>query len=324
MTTAPPIASTGRIRTPDARADHAIRPGGLEEVLAVASSAGTVIFLMCAWVLLQLLVLGGLAEARSQHLLYNQYRSELAAATAPTGELDYNNNPIAPGSPVALLTIPQLGIEQVVVDGTEPGDLLAGPGHLRDSPMPGQQGYSVVMGRGATYGAPFGENLLQLVGIDRFPHEISRLSKGDTIQVRNAEAKVTYTVVDVRRAGDRIPPLTAGANGRLVLVSSEDRNLLSGLRPQSAVYVDADTAKATPAGPTGGVLPAAEEPMGRDTSGLPTLVLLLALVVGLAAAVSWAQQRFRGVLVWLVAAPVAIALAWALTDQVMRLLPNLM
>jgi hypothetical protein len=29
-------------------------------------------------------------------------------------------------------------------------------------------------------------------------------------------------------------------------------------------------------------------------------------------------------LVWLVATPVTIALAWAVTDQVMRLLPNLM
>ena len=53
-------------------------------------------------------------------------------------------------------------------------------------------------------------------------------------------------------------------------------------------------------------------------------MLLLAFVAGLVLAVSVARRHLRGALVWLVAAPVAIALAWAVTDQVMRLLPNLM
>ena len=53
-------------------------------------------------------------------------------------------------------------------------------------------------------------------------------------------------------------------------------------------------------------------------------VLLLAFLAGLGLAVSVARRRFHAALVWLVAAPVAIALAWAVTDQVMSLLPNLM
>jgi len=36
-----------------------------------------------------------------------------------------------------------------------------------------------------------------------------------------------------------------------------------------------------------------------------------------------ARQRYSAVLVWVVASPVAIALAWQTTDVVMRLLPNL-
>lgn len=294
-----------------ARPRHQIRPGDPEETMAIASSATAVIAIVCAWMLLQLLVLGGLAEQRSQHLLYAQFRSELAQATAPTGELDFNQKPIVPGSPVALLSIPKLGTEQVVVDGTASGDLMAGPGHLRTTPMPGAAGISVVMGRGSTYGAPFGD--------------LDKLTKGDVIEVRNAGAKVSYTVQDVRAAGDPIPAAPTGATaGRLTLVSARGGGPLSALRPGSAVYVDALTDKATPAGPVAAALPPAEQAMARDTAALPLLVLLLAALAGLVLAVSIARRHVRAVLVWTCAAPVAIALAWAVTDQVTRLLPNLM
>ena len=64
--------------------------------------------------------------------------------------------------------------------------------------------------------------------------------------------------------------------------------------------------------------------MQHDNRALPLLALLLAFVAALVLAVSVARRHIRGALVWLVATPVAIALAWAVTDQVMRLLPNLM
>ena len=65
-----------------------------------------------------------------------------------------SGRPSPVGEPVALLSIPRLGISQVVVEGTASGDTLAGPGHLRDTVLPGQVGTSVVYGRAATYGAP--------------------------------------------------------------------------------------------------------------------------------------------------------------------------
>lgn len=293
------------------QAGRQIRPGDAEETLAIASSATTVIVLVCAWMLLQMLVLGGLSEQRSQHLLYSQYRSELAQATAPTGELDYNGNPIAAGSPVAIITVPKLDLQQVVVDGTASGDLLAGPGHMRSTPMPGQAGISVVMGRGSTYGAPF--------------RDLAKLVKGDQITVQNASGLVTYTVTDVRQAGDPIPTAPTGATaGRLTLVSAEGHGFLSALRPRSAIYVDADTTKATGVGVVAAGLPSSEQVMARDTSSLPMLVLLLAVLAGFVLVVSILRRHIRAILVWTVATPVAIALAWAVTDQVMRLLPNLM
>jgi sortase A len=256
-------------------------------------------------------VLGRVSEARAQHLLYSRYRTELATETAPMSALDYNDKPVAPGSPVALLTIPVLGLSQVVVDGTASGDLLDGPGHLRTTPLPGSAGASVVMGRSTTYGAPFSG--------------IATLHAGDTVNVVGAQGRVTYTVTDVRRAGDPIPALPSGDRaGRLVLATADGSGFLSALRPRDVVYVDADTTKAFPSGQAYPSVPQAENAMQNDPSAWPLLVLLLAVLAGLVLGVSIARRHLRTSVVWLEATPVAIALAWAVTDQVMRLLPNLM
>jgi sortase A len=288
-----------------------LAPGGFDERLSLASSACAVLALVCGWMLLQLLVLGGLSHTRDQTLLYSKFRSELAQATAPTGELDYNGNAVQPGAPVALLTIPEIGLRQVVVDGTASGDLTAGPGHLRDTPLPGQVGWSWVFGRGSIYGAPF--------------RKIADLSTGDPVTVLTGQGKVDYAVLDVRRAGNPVPSLPTGSTGGLLtLVTADSHGFLSALRASSPVYVDLTTDKALPDGPVASAVPASELVMARDTSSLPILTLLLAVLTGLVFAITAARRHFRAALVWLVSMPVGIALAWAVTDQVTRLLPNLM
>ncbi|WP_180936053.1 hypothetical protein [Nocardioides ungokensis] len=56
---------------------------------------------------------------------------------------------------------------------------------------------------------------------------------------------------------------------------------------------------------------------------MPLLALDLALLLALTLGVIAARQRWSTALVWVVASPLAIALSWASTDVVMRLLPNL-
>ncbi len=151
----PTLAPPARPQPPHGRP---IRPGEAAETLYLFSSACTIVALICLWMLLQMIVLGRFSEARAQHLLYTEYRSELATETAPTGALDYDGKPVVAGSPVALMSIPAIGLHDVVVvDGTTSGNLLDGPGHLRTTPLPGNVGTSLVMGRSTTYGAPFGE-----------------------------------------------------------------------------------------------------------------------------------------------------------------------
>ena len=277
---------------------------GAEATSSVLSSAFTMIALVCLWMVAQLLFLGGIAQGRDQDLLYQQFRGELAGATAPTG-------PIVPvGDPVALLRIPELGLEQVVVEGTASGDTLAGPGHRRDTPLPGQVGTSVVYGRATTYGGPFAD--------------LPTLRVGDRITAVVGQGKVRFTVSGVRRAGDPLPQPVADGAARLTLVTAEGSGRLGAISPETVVYVDADAKKAFPAPPgRPAAVPDPEQSMASDEGALPLLALCLALLLAVTLGVVAARQRWSTALVWVVACPLALALSWATTDVVMRLLPNL-
>ena len=261
--------------------------------------------LVCLWVLAQVMLLSGFSQARDQELLYTQLREDIAAATASIGPTT------PPGEPVALLSIPRLRVSQVVVEGTASGDTLAGPGHLRKTVLPGQVGTSVVMGRAVTYGAPFGE--------------LDQLAVGDEIKVVMAQGEVSFDVVNIRRAGDPYSqPLAPGA-ARLTLQTAEGEGRLAALTASEVLHVDADAPKGfvPPAG-LPNVVPDSEQVMARDTGAFPLLALHLALLLAVTLGVVIARQRWSAALVWVIAAPVALALAWSTTDVVMRLLPNVM
>ena len=116
----------------------------------------------------------GRIEQRSQHALLTTFRARLHI-----GQFDAPSAPVASG-PVAVLTIPAIGVHQAVVQGSSPGDLKQGPGHLPGSPLPGEYGNAVILGHRLTYGAPF-ENLDQL-------------ARGDHIFVDTGQGRFAYTV----------------------------------------------------------------------------------------------------------------------------------
>jgi len=277
-----------------------------EQALSVASTAAVMCCLVAGWMLAQMLLLGGLAQARTQAGLYDEFRAQVASATAPLG-------PVVPvGEPVALMSVPRLGMEQVVVEGTASGDLLAGPGHLRSTVLPGQLGTSAVFARGTTYGAPFAG--------------IGELRRGDRITVVTAQGEKAFAVIGVRRAGDPLPQPRPAEAARLVLVSSEGNGgRLPSLTADEVVYVDAEAEEGFPLPPGApGAVPDSEQAMGTEPGAMPLLALCLGLLLAMAFAVAAARQRFHAAVVWIVTAPVVIALAWVTTDVVMRLLPNLM
>ena len=273
---------------------------------AVAISAMLVVASLCGWLLLQVLVLGGLEESRAQNVLYSQLREQLADQTAPTG------GAIEPGSPMAVLAIPTLGLQQVVVEGTASGDLQAGPGHRRDTVLPGQAGVSLLYGRAANYGGPF--------------RSVTTLRAGDGIRVTTGQGEFIYRVDGVRRAGDPMPAALVSGGGRLTLVTIEGNGVLGAVSPTDTVYVDATLQAAAVTGPVGrpAAVPEAEKALAPDTSVLPQLALamqgLLLAVVGAVAL----RRRLPGRVAWTIAVPVLVALAWAVVDAAAQLLPNLL
>jgi sortase A len=81
--------------------------------------------------------LSAVQEARSQKILYQRLQGELAQINGQVAPL----GPTQPGSPIAILDIPTIGIhDMVVVEGTSPENLTLGPGHLRDTRIQGRPG----------------------------------------------------------------------------------------------------------------------------------------------------------------------------------------
>ena len=250
-----------------------------------------------------LLVLSPIEQSNDQDRLYAQLREELAAATAPTGGL------IDAGSPVALLTIPGLSFNQVVVEGTSPGDLRVGPGHRRDTPLPGQAGVSLLYGRSATFGAPFAQ--------------IDRLRPGDRVSVTTGQGDFTYRVLDVRHDGDPVPPQLAKGAGRLTMETSSGAD---PLQHGDTVFVDADLIDKAAPTPSGRpvVIPPEESAMASDPNAAVPLVLWLQALALLLAAVVWARWRWGARESALVGIPLVLAVVWNVYGAVADLLPNLL
>ena len=168
---------------------------------------------------------------KAQLNAYDALRVELAKGTAPNGPTMPNNQaqPLPMGAPVAVLSIPAIGLRTVVLQGTTSSVLEDGPGHLRTTVMPGQAGVSVILGRQTAYGGPFGA--------------LASLVPGDSIKVVTGQTVASYTVIDLRRAGDPLPPAPASGAGRMILVTADG----APLAPSGVLYVDADeTSKPQP------------------------------------------------------------------------------
>jgi LPXTG-site transpeptidase (sortase) family protein len=261
----------------------------------------------------ELTVLGNLRHDRDQAQLAGRFRIELAQGPdfglAPVGPLDDANKPLAAGAPVALLEIPSLGLREVVGEGTSSGTTMSGPGHRRDTPLPGQVGISVIVGRRATYGGPF--------------KSISHLRAGDKITVTTGQGKHSFVVFAVRRAGDPVPPVLSRGEGRLSLVTSDG----PALAPTDVLRVDAKlvtAAQPRPAQLPSGALPPADALMAGDSSGLLDVVGWSVLLVAGAVAIVWVRFRTGLWQAWVIGVPVLVTLGLNVSDQIAALLPNLL
>ena len=250
-----------------------------------------------------------LRHSRDQTLLYEQFRYSLADATAPVGQVDPEGELYPLGTPVALVSIPSIGVNEVVLEGTSSRTMLSGPGHRRDTALPGQTGSAVIMGRQGSYGGPF--------------RHITALAKGDTITTTTGQGIATYTVDAVRYAGDPQPLAPDAGKGRLTLVTASGPTFL----PSGVVRVDATLTSAPFQTPAPvllvGSLGDDEMALGHDESGLLPLLLILELAVVAVLVFTLALRRWGRWHTWVVAVPVTIVIGCTIAEQVTVLLPNL-
>ena len=147
---------------------------------------------------------------------------------------------------------------------------MFGPGHLRSTVLPGQEGTSVILGRAAAYGGPFGD--------------LGHIPIGSTITTTTGVGTVEFKVIDVRQAGSALPPVLQAGQARLTLVSAAGA-ALSSWRRQGGRRCRGPGRAGVP--PGGDDRASGEQPMGAGTGGLFPLVLLLQSLIIVVAGAAW-------------------------------------
>ena len=254
-------------------------------------------------------VLSQLQHLVSQQMLHNQFKQQLADGTAPVSEGDFDDRLLPNGTPLAIIDIPQIGVHEVIVEGTSGDTLKAGPGHRRDTVLPGQQGVSVLLGRAAAFGGPFGR--------------IQELAPGDSFVVRTGQGEQVFEVIGVRYAGDPTPASPKAGESRLMLQTARGPAFI----PDGIAYVDAQLRSEVQASgqrqTTFTALPVQDKPMATDTSTVWALVFALQFLLVAQFAAVWSFRRLGAQKTWVVFVPVGVLAVLYVTNQLTLLLPNL-
>jgi len=113
------------------------------------------------------------------------------------------------GQPLGRIRMRSIGVNSVVVAGTDTSSLRRGPGHYPGTPLPGARGTVAIAGHRTTYGAPF--------------RRLDKLNPGDRIEVSMPYGRFVYSV-ERRRI---VPPTATWVTQRV----RYDRLVLSACHP---------------------------------------------------------------------------------------------
>jgi LPXTG-site transpeptidase (sortase) family protein len=278
--------------------------------MQLARAAFVFVCILSLGLAFELTIMSAYQQRAAQQRLFDRFRKELATGVAPIGPSGHDGTAVALGAPVAYLEVPSIGLRQVVVEGTTSGNLATAPGHRRDTPLPGQAGTSLVVGRLSAYGGPFAR--------------VHELKPGARVHVTTGQGAFDYRVIDARRGGDRQPAPYKAGSGRLVLATADGHAFV----PSGVVWVDADLVVPAVGGPGGRISPNALPPnerlMSSDTGTLWALALWLqALLIVIIGAI-WAWHRWDRMKAWVVFVPALLFVGLAASGEAAKLLPNLL
>ena len=167
---------------PPPRPAHPFTPG------RVALAVGVWLLVTVVGVGLVVYGAGPMLHQREQLRLLDDYRGEVRHAVGEQNAFSETGDvATAPstGQPVAIVDIPAMHFEQVVVEGVGPEQTRAAPGHVPGTAGPGQPGNSAIVGRRAGFGGAFGH--------------LDELHKGDRILVTTTQGQTVYEVAAMRR-----------------------------------------------------------------------------------------------------------------------------
>ena len=215
--------------------------------------------------------------------------------------------PRAPvGSPVALLQIPRIGSNLVVVEGVGIDQLRDGPGHARNTVMPGQPGNAGIAGARLANGAPF--------------RHLDSLRNGDLIVATTLQGAFRYEVARVAVVHHGDPdPFASTSDNRLTLLTSTPVGVANDFLVVTARLLTQPVAIPAGAGPT-----ASPDGNGGLSSGggvwLGTFCALqLVLLAGWGT--RWLFANWAPSVAWMVSAPVLLASLFILFQQASGLFP---
>jgi sortase A len=108
------------------------------------------------------------------------------------------------GDAIGRITIPAIGVNEYVVEGTDTVSLRKGPGHYPSTPMPGERGTAAIAGHRTTYGAPF--------------RRLDKLKRGNRITLDMPYGRFVYHVERLKIVDDQdLSVLRRVRHNRLVL-----------------------------------------------------------------------------------------------------------
>jgi len=269
------LEASPQVRWSERRSPSPKKRSFLGRIFGAVTFVATIVVVIVAAVAVQIGFLGAVThDIRQQHL---GKEFTVAAATIP------------PGGALAILQIPAIGLNEVVVEGDAPSQLRAGPGHHRGTAAPGKPGVSVIVGHRSRNGGPF--------------RRLEKLKAGDrlVVKARDAQTGIALAVTAVRRTTD-FPPFVASSDAELTLVTAAD-----GLTEGRYLVVEAKSATTKEASPNKpGTAAAVRSLRPTRTNGNPLIAAWFALVVAVIAIARRMRGRFDALVVLAVGAPIAV------------------
>ena len=235
-------------------------------------------------------------------------RQLLNVFTTPAGAVALSGALPKAGAPTAILTIPAIGLDQVVVQGTSPVDLAGGPGAMPQTARLGTKGNAVIAGRRFTAGAPFAR--------------LDELKRGDKIKVVTGLGSFKYRLIHPAAevaVGDE-DPASPTRRSQLTLLTSS--SMTGGGRTfVVAKLMSSPASAARPVHPpTAAELGVAGQAGAQASAIVWGILLIMSLVASI---IAYQRSRGKVLMVYVLTTPIVLAIALMFYSQLYKLLPSM-